>query len=179
MTVFRPATLADLTPLRELVESAFRGDSSRGGWTHEADLLDGPRTDDATLAAIIADPGQTMLLAEGKSGLTGCVLVADKGDGLSSLGMLSVAPGLQAAGLGRWLIERAEALAARTYGASRMEMTVVGVRAELIAWYERRGYRRTGETRPFPAVHRMRPGVTPADLEFAVLERDLRATDAG
>ena len=173
MTIFRAATLADLEPLHALVETAFRGDGARAGWTHEADLLDGQRTDGATLATLVGDPSQTVLLAEGETGLTGCVLVSDKGDGLCSLGMLSVVPALQGAGLGRWLIERAEALAARTHSATRMEMTVIGARAELIAWYERRGYERTGETRPFTMRERRREGVSAEALDFVVLERTL------
>jgi GNAT superfamily N-acetyltransferase len=173
MTIFRTATLADLPQLHRLVEGAFRGGEARTGWTHEADLLEGERTNTETLTRLIEDPAQTVLLAAGEAGLTGCVLVTDKGNQLCSLGMLSVLPALQGAGLGRWLIERAEALAARSYGATRMEMTVIGARAELIAWYERRGYRLTGETRPFTMRERRREGVAVEVLDFVVLERSL------
>ncbi|EGD59164.1 GCN5-related N-acetyltransferase [Novosphingobium nitrogenifigens DSM 19370] len=161
---FRPATPADVPALRVLVERAYRGDSARGGWTHEADLLDDERTSDTTLEQTIVDPATRVVLAERDGALLGTVTVQDLGDGRAYLGMLCVDPALQAGGIGRALIEAAEQAARREFGASIMEMTVIDRRTELLAWYERRGYVRTGETRPFPV---------PGDFPFAmiVLER--------
>lgn len=173
MTVsIAPASLAELPVLLDLVERAYRGDSARGGWTHEADLLDGQRTDAAALAAILADPAQAILLAWDADMLTGCIQIADQGSGTSYLGMVSVDPARQAAGLGRALLAAAETCAVELFGARRIEMTVIRQRAELIAWYERRGYRRTGETRPFPLDDPRFGLPRRRDLSFAVLAKD-------
>lgn len=173
MTEFRPATPADLEPLHALVHAAYRGDSARRGWTHEADLLDGNRIDRDSLLAALSAPDQIVLVAEADAGLTGCVHVTDRGEGLAYLGMLTVDPTLQARGTGRRLIAAAEAHAFRHFGARRMEMTVIVHRHELIAWYERRGYRRTGETRPFPATDPRFGLPRRNDLAFTVLEKPL------
>ncbi|MGC4250178.1 MAG: GNAT family N-acetyltransferase [Sphingobium sp.] len=147
----RAATPADLPALHPLIERAYRGDSARMGWTHEADLLADPRTDMETLTAIVEDPAQRLLMALDGAGVPiGCVNIADRGGGLSYLGLFCIDPRLQATGLGRQLIAAAEDHAARLFGADRMEMTVIDSRHELIAWYERRGYFPTGEKRPFP-----------------------------
>lgn len=171
--VFRQAAAADLTALHLLVESAYRGDSARRGWSHEADLLDGQRTDPEELAALLADASQVVLVAEQDGGLIGCVAVTGKGQGLTYLGMLSVDPAHQAGGLGRRLVRAAEAEAVERFGATRMEMTVIHRRAELIAWYERLGYALTGERRPFP-MQDPRFGLPRVDdLTFVVMARDL------
>lgn len=150
MIRFRTATLADVPDLRALVERAYRGESAKRGWTHEADLLEGDRTSDAELAETIADEKARVLLARIDGKLAGSVTIRDLGDGRAYLGMLCVDPELQAEGLGRALIADAEDMAADEFGAKVMSMTVVDVRTELIAYYERRGYVRTGELRPFP-----------------------------
>jgi ribosomal protein S18 acetylase RimI-like enzyme len=168
---FRPAALADIPAVHALVEGGYRGASAERGWTHEAHLLGGQRTDAEALADIIADPAQTLLLAEEEGALRGCVCVADLGQGRAYLGMLTVDPALQARGLGRQLIAAAEAHA-RGHGAMHMEMTVIRQRAELIAWYVRRGYADTGRREPFPQDERFGlPKVD--DLEFVVLARAL------
>lgn len=170
---FREATLADAPLIQPLVHHAYRGDRARVGWTHEADLLDAQRIDEEQLRAAIADPAHTILLAEQAGAPIGCVQISDKGGGLAYLGMLTVDATLQARGLGRRLIGQAERLASDRYGADRMEMTVIVQRAELIEWYERRGYHLTGERRPFP-VSDERFGVPRrSDLEFVVMERSL------
>jgi ribosomal protein S18 acetylase RimI-like enzyme len=140
----------DLPSLHAVIERAYRGDAARGGWTHEADLLEGQRTDLATLEAILDDPVTRLLVGEADDRLIGCVQVTDRGNGLAYLGLLCVDPTLQAGGIGKLMLEEAEALAAATLDATRIEMTVIDSRAELIAYYERRGYRRTGEVRDFP-----------------------------
>jgi GNAT superfamily N-acetyltransferase len=165
--VFRTATIADVPALRVLVERAYRGDSARLGWTHEADLLDDERTSDADLAASIDDAATRVVLAQQDDGaLIGTVTVCDRGNSRAYLGMLCVDPALQAAGLGRALIAAAECTARDAFGARLLEMTVIDCRQELIAWYTRCGYVWSGETRPFPA-HGDHP------FAMAVLERVL------
>ena len=161
--IIRPATAADLPALQALIEHAYRGDGARGGWTHEADLVAGERLQAGELVRSLADPHTRLLLCEGADGLIGCVRVERSGEGPVALGLLTVDPRRQAAGLGRRLLAAGEA-AARELGAAGVEMTVIDARPELIAWYERRGYRATGERRPFPV-----PTLTP--VEFVVLER--------
>jgi predicted N-acetyltransferase YhbS len=147
----RPATREDLPAIHPIIERAYRGETARAGWTHEADLIiDSPRTDIATLAAIVEDPNQRLLVAETGTGLIGCVQVTAKGEGLAYLGLLCVDPTLQSAGLGKQLVTAAEDCARETFGAAKMEMTVIDKRDELIAFYERRGYRNSGEKRDFP-----------------------------
>ncbi|MHC3126807.1 GCN5 family acetyltransferase [Brevundimonas sp. GN22] len=170
---FRPALEADIATLHGLVESAYRGASAKAGWTHESDLLDGQRTDREELAAIIADTTRQILLGSVEGELAGCVCVESKGAGRAYLGMLTVDPQRQAGGLGRQLIAAAEDLARDHFGANVMEMTVIAQRSELIAYYERRGYALTAETRPFP-LHDPRFGEAKRDdLYFVVMEKAL------
>lgn len=164
---FRPAQLADVPALHRLVESAYRGDSARAGWTHEADLLETPRTSAEALAAVIEDPRQALLLAFEGDRLAGCVQVSHVGEEAAYFGLLTVEPARQAGGLGRQLIEAAERWAVEQWGARRMELTVVAVRIELIAYYERRGYRLTGEQRPFPVE--VEPPLTLSVMEKALV----------
>lgn len=148
--IIRPAKPNELPALHTVIERAYRGDAARGGWTHEADLIvEGTRTDLATLEAILADPAQRLLIALGENAPIGCVQVTDKGDGLAYLGLLCVDPTLQAGGLGKLLVAAAEDCARDTFHATRMEMTVIDRRLELIAYYERRGYVNAGEKRDF------------------------------
>lgn len=170
---FRTATPADIPALHALIEGAYRGETARAGWTHEADLLGGQRTDQAALADMIADPSQRLLVA-GDDTPTGCVAITAKPPATAYLGMLTVRPDLQGGGLGRKLIAAAEEAARAIFSAEVMEMTVIRQRPELIGWYERCGYVLTGERRPFPHGD-PRFGV-PNDplLEFVVLEKPLR-----
>lgn len=167
------ATAADIPALHVLIESAYRGESAMAGWTHEADLLGGQRTDVEALADIIAHPKQNLLMMEREAGPVGCVCVEDKGAGRAYLGMLTVSPTQQAAGLGRALLDAAERFARETLHAHTMEMTVITLRTELIAWYARRGYGDTGRRAPFP-LDDPRFGLPKRrDLEFAVLAKAL------
>ena len=169
----RPATLADIPALHRLVERAYRGDSARNGWTHEADLLDGQRTDVEALSDMIADPAQRILLAIGADGLVGCVQISQKNADTAYLGLLSVDPDVQAGGLGKALIDAAERAAQIEFSASNMEMTVIRQRSELIAYYERRGYALTGETRAFPHDDERFGLPVTRDLSFVVLAKAL------
>ncbi|GAA0624146.1 GNAT family N-acetyltransferase [Brevundimonas kwangchunensis] len=171
MTEFRLAGPGDAAALQPLVHRAYRGDSARAGWTHEADLLDGQRIDAADLEGLIADPTQVVIVAEASGAAVGCVQVSDRGGGLAYLGMLTVDPMLQGSGLGRALIDEAERVAKDRFGADRMEMTVIVQRTELIDWYVRRGYALTGERRPFPATDPRFGLPKRDDLEFMVLGR--------
>lgn len=172
------ATPDDVPALHRLVESAYRGDSARGGWTHEADLLDGQRTDPTALAEAIARPDHVILIAREGTALRGCVELTSTGRDRAYLGLLSVAPEWQGRALGKMLIDAAEAEALARFGATHIEMTVIRQRGELIAYYQRRGYALTGETRPFPYGDERfgRPRVD--DLSFVVLEKPLRSPGA-
>lgn len=170
----RPARENESQAIANLVNSAYRGESSRAGWTTEADLLDGQRTDAEAIADLIASPDRTILAAIGRDErLSGSVLLERHAGGVAYLGMLTVAPDLQAQGLGKALLAAAEEYALAQWGATEVEMTVIDCRSELIAWYERRGYVRTGEHRPFPATD-PRLGIPKrSDLGFIVLRKRL------
>lgn len=170
---FRPATAVDVPLIQPLVHHAYRGDRARVGWTHEADLLDAARIDEEALAQSVSDPSQVIILAERDGVLIGCVHVTDKGEGLAYLGMLTVDATQQGGGLGRRLIDQAEQTARAHFAADRMEMTVIVQRTELIEWYQRRGYRLTGETRPFPMADPRFGVPRRSDLAFVVMERAL------
>lgn len=179
MTAFRirQARSEDISALRALIESAFRGESARRGWTHEADLLGGQRTDTAALSDILADRDQRLLLAEHDRDLLGCVVVADQGTQggarIAYLGLLTVDPNRQGGGLGRTLVAAAETEARAAFGAEFMEMTVISRRTELIAWYLRQGYAHTGREKPFP-LDDPRFGLPKTrDLKFVVLAKRL------
>lgn len=146
----RPATIADLPAIHPVIERAYRGETARQGWTHEADLIQGPRTNLATLTALVEDPVQVLLSAWEDGTAIGCVNVANRGGGIAYLGLLCIDPHRQAAGLGRQLIAAAEAHARDTFGCSRIEMTVIEERRKLIDYYLRRGYGETGARCDFP-----------------------------
>lgn len=148
----RPATIEDVDALVALVNSAYRGDSGRKGWTTEADLIGGQRTDRASLLEEMSKPGAVILVAErasGETGLLACVYLEKDGE-QCYLGMLTVQVDLQREGLGRRLIAEAEKYAREAIGSKAMHLSVIHTRTELIEWYRRRGYALTGETKPFP-----------------------------
>lgn len=167
------ATGADVDDIVALVESAFRGEASRAGWTTEADLLDGRRTGPDEIAAIVADPEQRVLLERNKAGrLRASVVIARDGDA-AWLGMLAVEPTGQGAGTGRRVVREVEEWVRGHWQAQRVRMKVIAQRKELIAWYERRGYRLTGETSPFYYGDERFGLPKRADLEFVVMEKPL------
>ena len=150
---FRAAASTAVGAIVELTESAYRGDASRAGWTTEADLLDGQRTDAREVAELIANPDVRLLLAEHGGRLLACCVVerlSHEHAGDAYFGMFSVRPEAQGNGTGRALLAEGERIARDEWQARAMRMSVIDVRNELIAWYERRGYRRTGEYKPFP-----------------------------
>lgn len=158
----------------ELVESAYRGDASRAGWTTEADLLDGQRTDAAAVADTVSDAKSVVLVNVDETGrMTACCQVDRRDDGVAYFGMFAVRPDAQGSGIGGEMLDEAERYAREEYESSELEMTVIGQRTELIEWYERRGYRRTGETRPFPYGDERFGVPRRDDLHFVVLAKRL------
>ena len=164
------ATLEDIPALVTLINSAYRGESSKKGWTTEAHLLEGKRTDEQEMTEIFLDPKNTILKYTENEEIIGSVLLVEKGNQLY-LGMLTVLPELQNSGIGKKLLAEVENQA-KTLRLSSMIMTVISVREELIAWYKRHGYVDTGEREAFPesGIH-----VTVSDepLEFIFLEKKL------
>ncbi|MBW8768463.1 MAG: GNAT family N-acetyltransferase [Gemmatimonadetes bacterium] len=145
------ATAADLEEIAALVNSAYRGESSRAGWTTEADYLAGQRTDAERLREqLAATPGAVMLAMRDDDGaLLGSVWLEPRGVDVWHLGMFTIRPTLQSRGLGRTLLDESERFV-KSRGARRLRIAVIQLREPLIAWYERRGFRATGETDPFP-----------------------------
>jgi GNAT superfamily N-acetyltransferase len=168
----RAAAPADVDAIVALVTSAYRGEASRAGWTTEADLLDGDRIDPEVLRADLLRPRSRVLLAEGDAGLLACAHVAEE-DGAGYFGMFAVRPHLQGAGLGKRVLAACERIARDEWRLPVMRMTVIDVRDELIAFYERRGYRRTGVYKPFPYGDTRFGLPRRQDLRFEVLEKPL------
>ncbi len=167
----RRATIRDVPAVVQVVNLAYRGDGTTTTWTTEEHLVSGPRTDAAGVEALLARPASVVLVAEREGRLVGCVHVQRLDEDECLLGMLSVAPAEQAGGLGRRLLAEAEAFATRALGARVMAMRVITVRPELLAWYERRGYRRTGRREPF--VPDARGRLLRGPLEFERLEKSV------
>jgi GNAT superfamily N-acetyltransferase len=174
----RCATPSDIGILLPLIRSAYRGEESRKGWTTEADLVADDRIDEAGLLAKITDPNGVILLATDDSGApVVCCELLKRDSGLGYFGLFAVDPQRQGAGLGKHILQMAESYARETMGVKKLEMMVIGLRTELIAFYLRRGYTITGEKRPFPYEHLVndQPGATRDDLYFEVLVKDVLA----
>nr|WP_267886092.1 GNAT family N-acetyltransferase [Streptomyces sp. MUM 16J] len=169
---FRDATDADVDALVALVESAYRGDASRAGWTTEADILEGQRTDPEGVLQVIKSPGSRLLVVERDGQIVACCQLEHRGEH-AYFGMFAVSPTLQGAGLGRAVMAEAEAQAREKWGVTEMHMTVISARDDLIAWYERRGYRRTGKMSPFPYGDERFGIPQRADLQFELLVKPL------
>ena len=168
------ATLNDVRALNILVNSAYRGDSSRSGWTTEADILDGIRTSEQALRNILQENHTILILKDLHDQLIGSVLLEVHDRGVY-LGMLTVKPTLQGAGLGKLLLQAAEAWT-KEQGIHKVYMSVISVRTELIAWYERHGYQATGETAPFP-MDDPSFGLPKQPLAFIYLEKTLKSEE--
>jgi ribosomal protein S18 acetylase RimI-like enzyme len=159
--------------INDLVNSAYRGEGSKRGWTTEADLLGGQRTDSDGIRDLINREDSVILIAENeKTGaMDGCVHL-EKHDEKCYLGMLTVAPTLQGKGLGALMLEEAEAFA-QFWDCHAVYMTVIGQRTELVTWYEKQGYQKTGETKPFPYGDERFGLPKVADLHFVVLQKKI------
>jgi ribosomal protein S18 acetylase RimI-like enzyme len=163
-----PANSKEITLL---VNSAYRGESSKTGWTTEADLLGGQRSDENSISELIHRKDSVILTqVNEKNEMIACVHLEQKDNQTTYLGMLTVQPTLQAKGLGKILLKEAEDYSKKYFQSSKIEMTVIHLRTELIAWYERRGYKHTGETRPFP-MNDPKFGLPKKELFFIVLEK--------
>ncbi|QJT06683.1 GNAT family N-acetyltransferase [Streptomyces asoensis] len=169
---FRDAVDTDVDALVALIESAYRGDASRAGWTTEADILQGQRTDPDGVLAVIKAPDSRLLIVEQQGRIVACCQLEHRG-GHAYFGMFAVSPTVQGAGLGKTVMAEAERQARENWGVTEMHMTVISVREDLIAWYERRGYRRTGRMTPFPYGDE-RFGIPQRDdLQFELLVKEL------
>jgi ribosomal protein S18 acetylase RimI-like enzyme len=165
------ASISDIPQLLKLINSAYRGEDAKKGWTHEANLIDGDiRTDENSLKQVIKTPGAAILKYEEEGSLLGCVYLQKKGDRIY-LGMLSVSPDRQAQGIGKKLLDAANEHAKFNH-CSVIEMTVISVRKELIQWYERNGYHPTFKREPFPNDGRF--GNPRQQLEFIYLEKNVQ-----
>ncbi len=169
---FRAAKEDDIPAIVALVESAYRGDVSKQGWTTEADMLDGQRTDAVSVASLILAPSSRVLLATRDAVVLGCAHVEGH-DGVGYFGMFAVSPLTQGSGLGAALLAEAERVARSEYACAIMTMTVISIRTELIAFYLRRGYRNTGQSKPFPYGDERFGIPKRGDLEFAVFAKPL------
>jgi ribosomal protein S18 acetylase RimI-like enzyme len=149
--IIQPAKIEEAAELSALVNSAYRGESSRAGWTTEADYIGGQRTNPDLIKRDFFGPDRTMLVLreQANSEILACVSLEWLPNETAYLGMLTVKPALQAKGVGRSLLEASENFA-RSKGFTKIELSVVHLRDSLMAWYERRGYTRTGVTKPFP-----------------------------
>ncbi|MET9535180.1 MULTISPECIES: GNAT family N-acetyltransferase [unclassified Streptomyces] len=171
---FRDAAETDIPALVTLIESAYRGDTSRTGWTTEADILGGRRTDPDGVRGVIAAPASRVMVVERDGEPVACCQLERRGHA-AYFGMFAVSPALQGAGLGKRIIAEAERRVSTEWGADEMHMTVISVRDDLIAWYERRGYRRTGRMFPFPYGDERFGIPLRDDLQFELLVKPLPA----
>ena len=175
--MLREATTEDLEALARFVNDAYRGAFAREGWTHEADLLDGQRTDPGLLTEMIVPPSAILIASDGAGAILACVQVGVRHAGVYYLGMLAVDPRRQGAGIGREIVAAVEARAVAA-GCTRIELTVLHMRATLIAWYERLGYRRTGAVEPFPYDERRYGEPRRDDLALVVMDKRLPPSGA-
>jgi ribosomal protein S18 acetylase RimI-like enzyme len=164
------ANPSDIAELVRLINSAYRGEGAKKGWTTEADLLDGTRTDEHNLIGLLNDPSSVILKYSNQQGKIEACVNLQKKDNKLYLGMLTVSPELQGAGIGKQLLSAADEYAKKNSCAA-IFMTVISVRSELIAWYERHGYKKTGEVKPFPVGEEF--GIQKQPLEMIVMEKSI------
>jgi ribosomal protein S18 acetylase RimI-like enzyme len=172
--LLNPAVEADYPAIIDLVNLAYRGTGPSASWNIE-NFIEGQRLNDSLLREDLAAKPETHLLTyrdDPGGPIQGTVLLDPKKDGVWYLGLLTVRPDLQKRKLGRALLAAAENFA-KERGARRIQMTVINVRDILIAWYERRGYTLTDETRPFPYGDQRFGKPLRDDLSFVVLQKDL------
>ncbi|HEX4864304.1 MAG TPA: GNAT family N-acetyltransferase [Acidimicrobiales bacterium] len=175
---FRVAVPADVDAIVALVESAYRGESSAAGWTTEAHLIDGQRTDATEVASLVGGPASLIILADVAGRLCGCCHIQRITPEAARFGMFAVDPDLQGGGIGRGLIVEA-CRTGVSWGAARLEMAVIRQRSDLIAWYGRLGFLPTGKTERFPYGDERFGRPRRPDLEFVVLSGPCDAALAG
>lgn len=149
-TALRPATVEDAEAVAALVHLAYRADESRRGWTTEADLIGGQRTDAAMVRDLVTSTAGVVLVADGTDGHLLACCHLERRPTSAYLGMFAVHPDAQGRGTGRAMLAAAEAYAEEEWGVELLELTVLSQRPELIAWYERCGFTLTGHTQAFP-----------------------------
>lgn len=185
--------MSHVTDVVDLVQSAYRGEASRAGWTTEADLLDGTRIDALAVRALVSAPRSVVLLAyptgayepqgrmdhpgadpaDATDELLACCHLKDEGGGSGYLGMLAVRPNRQGGGIGRLVMIEGERRVASDWQCRQLRMIVIRQRAELLSWYQRLGFALTGETRPFPYGNDRFGKPKRSDLEFVELVKTL------
>lgn len=166
----RTASLKDISALVSMINSAYRATEGVQGWTHEATLLDGVRTDSEHLRELFERVDSVILLAVDEQKILGSVHL-EKHDAVLYFGMLAVDPKLQSKGIGRFLVQAAKDHAF-SLGCDRIRLTVISVRTELIEWYERHGFVQAGEVTPFPEGNRF--GNTRQPLQLLAMEYPVR-----
>lgn len=166
---FQLAKQVHAAAIAKLVNAAYRGEASRAGWTTEADILDGLRTSESEIQQLITSNHAKILLCFDDAELIGSVCI-ERANQTAHIGMFVVLPSLQNRGVGKALLAEAEKLAIEKWAVTLFQMHVISIRHELIAFYERRGYRRTGEVGAFPINPAVwQPKV--ADLQLITLEK--------
>jgi len=161
----------DSNAIKDLLNCAYRGEGSKQGWTTEANLIAGEvRTDEATVLKVMQELDSVILkYMDEHRHICGCVNLQQHGNKIY-LGMFSVSPKLQGAGIGKQLLKAAEEYA-RHLKCTAIYMSVISVRTELINWYERHGYVDTGERKAFQEDELT--GKHLQELEFMILEKEL------
>ena len=170
---FRKAQDSDAEALDVLVNSAYRGESSRKGWTTEADLLGGQRTDPQGIRQLIQERESVILLFEKDQAILACVHLKKKDENTCYFGMFTVSPDLQKQGIGKTLMKEAEIFAKNNWHCRLMEMTVITLRTELMNWYLKHGYEKTKEMRDFPYGDDRFGLPLRGDLKMLVLRKSL------
>lgn len=179
---FRYARRADAPALVRLIEHAYRNPETAGSWSSEAHLLKGPRTNEAEITGLIDREDSRFLIAEHDGRLAGCCLLQglsrepEKSGSAHAInaayfGMFAIDPGAHGGGLGKIVIGEAERRVQDLWDANQMVMTVINLRTALIEWYQRRGYRLTGATLPFPFSETS--GETTRNFHLVEMRKDL------
>ena len=172
MLHFHKAELVDAQDIAALINSAYRGETSRAGWTTEADILDGLRTTTKEVASIIKREDAFILVGVLRDQIVATICCEKQnahGRNIAHLGMIAVKPTLQSKGHGTTMIQAAEAMTAREWRVVGFHMAVITVREELISFYERLGYAHTGEFKNFPENATLwQPKVDGLTLEYLV-----------
>lgn len=166
---FRIARKSDAEAIAQLVNGAYRPAPDACGWTHEAHLVAGKRTHAGYITQLLTRPDSVILVGLKKSELVACAHI-EKEHSLSHIGMLAVNPVRQGTGLGKQMLSQAEKYAHACFSSDKFILQVISARSELIEFYLRRGYQKTGEIRPFP--HSADAGTPiPPDLNVEILEK--------
>jgi ribosomal protein S18 acetylase RimI-like enzyme len=147
--IFRAAIKLDAEVIANLVNMAYRPESAASGWTHEYDLVSGSRTNADQILEIISKPDSVILLGIKGSEIVACIHIEKDGSN-GCIGMFAVNPAVQGAGIGKQMLAYAEGVATENFSSDKFIMVVVSSRSELISFYQRRGYHKTGSIMDYP-----------------------------